>query len=45
MAATTGGQVEVVRFLLSKGADATRADFTGRTALMWAEWSRRGAVA
>ena len=25
-------------------ADATRRDYTGRTALMWADWNRKAAV-
>jgi ankyrin repeat protein len=44
MAAATQGHVPVVQALLAKGADATRRDYTGRTALMWAEWSRKAAV-
>lgn len=37
MAATAGGHVEIVKFLLSNGADANRKDANGRTALQWAE--------
>ncbi len=33
MAASSGGYVEVVKFLLSKGAEANRKDSNGRTAL------------
>jgi ankyrin repeat protein len=33
-----------VRLLISKGADMTKSDYTGRTALMWAEATRRSAA-
>src|SRR4051794_12100420 len=33
MAASSGGHVEVVKFLLNTGADANRKDASGRTAL------------
>jgi ankyrin repeat protein len=34
--AAAGGHLGLVRLLLSRGADTTIADFTGRTPLMWA---------
>ena len=33
-----------VQVLLAKGCDVTRRDYTGRTALMWAEWSRKNGI-
>ena len=45
MVAAEKGFVSVIQVLLAKGADSGRHDYTGRSALMWAEWSRRPAVA
>ena len=39
--AASQGRNEIVRILLQRKADSTRRDYTGRTALMWAEWSRK----
>ena len=44
MTAAKAGHLEVVQSLLAKGADPNRHDYTGRTALMWAEWNRKAAV-
>jgi ankyrin repeat protein len=44
MIAAQQGQAEFVRFLIKKGADAKRVDYTGRTALAWAEYNRRSAA-
>jgi ankyrin repeat protein len=44
MIAAQQGHAEMVRFLIRKGADAKRADYTGRTALAWAEYNRRSAA-
>jgi len=39
------GQLDMVILLLRAGADASRQDYTGRTALDWAETNSRRAVA
>ncbi len=44
MAASSGGYVEVVKFLLNKGADANRKDASGRTALQRAYLKNAPAV-
>ena len=41
MAAAKTGYVDVVQLLLSEGADPKVRDYTGRTALMWAQWNRK----
>jgi ankyrin repeat protein len=41
MQAAQQGQAAMVRFLLARGADSGRRDYTGRSALMWAEFNRR----
>ena len=45
MAAAKLGHLDVVQLLLTKGADAKLRDFTGRTALMWADWNRKSMIA
>ena len=42
--AAAKGQVAAVQLLLDRRADPNRRDYTGRTALMWAEWNRRKIV-
>ena len=44
MIAASRGNGALVQALLAKGANARKADFTGRDALGWAEESRRPAV-
>lgn len=44
MAASSGGYVEVVKFLLNKGAEANRKDASGRTALQRAQLRGANAV-
>ena len=41
MIAASQGRNEIVQILLKGKADATWRDYTGRTALMWAEWNRK----
>ena len=44
MIAAQQGRVEVARLLIANGADLTKLDYTGRSALAWAEFNRRSAV-
>ena len=44
MVAASQGSLESLQLLLAKGCDTTRRDYTGRTALMWAEWSRKNRI-
>ena len=41
MIAASQGRNQIVRLLLQHKADTARRDYTGRTALMWAEWNRK----
>jgi ankyrin repeat protein len=45
MIAAQQGRVDMTRLLIARGADLTKLDYTGRTALAWAEFNRKGAVA
>jgi ankyrin repeat protein len=42
--AAAKGQISAVQLLLDRKADATHRDYTGRSALMWAEWNRRNDI-
>ena len=44
MIAASQGRVGIVRVLLKYGVDVSKRDYTGRTALMWAEWNRRNFI-
>lgn len=44
IAAASRGHAYIVPILLARGADPGRRDFTGRSALMWALWSRKSAA-
>ena len=45
MIAASQGRNEIVRLLLKGKADPSWRDYTGRTALMWAEWNRKTNIA
>jgi uncharacterized protein len=44
MVAAKGGEVEMVRILLARGANPSKSDYTGRDSLGWALDSHRPAV-
>lgn len=37
MMASSDGRIEILQILLARKADAARSDYTGRTAMMWAQ--------
>jgi ankyrin repeat protein len=39
------GHLDVVQLLLATGANPNLRDYTGRTALMWADWNRKSIIA
>ena len=44
MIAARQGDLPMVQLLLDRGADTTLRDYTGRSAMMWAEWNNRKLV-
>ena len=44
MAAAKLGHLDVVQLLLARDADPKLRDFTGRTALMWADWNQKSTI-